>query len=274
MRLRHPCLSDRLRTVCPSTRLMTLLVAMLPVWTEAAMCEARSGAQRTPVIELYTSEGCSSCPQADQWLSTFKGKPVVAQAFHVSYWDSMGWVDRFATPAHTKRQEEVAKINKLNDIFTPQVVRNGKNWEQWRLESLLEGGRPGAYSGIKFLNSPTRSANEEAAVGATIALQRVEQTGQYVARVTPTDAAAQWGAYWTLTEHGHSSRVKDGENKGAFLQHNFVVRQYVPVGRYQGAQTLSFVGLAPQPGHAQQVNLVVHDTRSGEPLQALSLQCN
>src|SRR4051812_13693820 len=78
-----------------------LLGATLPVWAAAAQCEVQSSAERTPVIELFTSEGCSSCPPADQWLSTLKGKPVVAQAFHVGYWDYIGWVDRFATPANT-----------------------------------------------------------------------------------------------------------------------------------------------------------------------------
>ena len=73
----------------------------------AAPCRAQSGASRIPVIELYTSEGCSSCPPADRWLSQLKtaasqGK-VVAQAFHVGYWDYIGWVDRFASPAYTTR---------------------------------------------------------------------------------------------------------------------------------------------------------------------------
>ena len=60
---------------------------------QGGSCSARSGDAVTPVIELYTSEGCSSCPPADQWLSTLKGLPVVAQAFHVAYWDYIGWED-------------------------------------------------------------------------------------------------------------------------------------------------------------------------------------
>src|SRR5881394_898637 len=77
-----------------------------------AMCKAQSPATSTPVIELYTSEGCSSCPPADRWLSTLKADAakgrVVAQAFHVGYWDYIGWVDRFASPAYTERQHQVA----------------------------------------------------------------------------------------------------------------------------------------------------------------------
>jgi hypothetical protein len=91
--------------------------------------------------------------------------------------------------------------------------------------------------------------------------------------VTPGEGVTQWSAYWTVTEHGHNSRVKAGENRGELLQHDFVVRQYTPVGRYQGAQTLGFVSIPATVAHARQINLVVQDTKTGEPLQAVSLQC-
>src|SRR6185369_14864999 len=90
----------------------------------ASSCEAVSGPQVTPVIELYTSEGCSSCPPADRWLSQLKTAAaqgrVVAQAFHVGYWDYIGWVDRFASPANTAKQKQVASLNRLSSIYTPQ----------------------------------------------------------------------------------------------------------------------------------------------------------
>ena len=76
-----------------------------------------------------------------------------------------------------------------------------------------------------------------------------------------------------MTEHNHSSRVKAGENAGKFLKHDFVVRQYVPVGRYEGVQTLKFYAIAAQADHPRQINLIVSDVQSGEPLQAVSLQC-
>src|SRR3954471_11896518 len=89
-------------------------------------CKAESAATLTPVIELYTSEGCSSCPPADRWLSSLKtraaGGHAVVQAFHVGYWDYIGWVDRFASPANTARQRQVAAQNGLSGIYTPQLV--------------------------------------------------------------------------------------------------------------------------------------------------------
>jgi hypothetical protein len=113
----------------------TLLASGLTAFAAGPTCQVQSGATLTPVIELYTSEGCSSCPPADRWLSTLKdsaaqGKAVV-EAFHVGYWDSIGWVDRFASPAHTTRQKQVAGSNGLSGIYTPQVVRNGRDWRDF-----------------------------------------------------------------------------------------------------------------------------------------------
>jgi hypothetical protein len=216
----------------------------------APLCQASTGSVVTPVIELYTSEGCSSCPPADQWLSSLKGKPVVAEAFHVAYWDYIGWKDRFAQPLFSARQKDLAAQNRLSGIYTPQLVRNGHDWHDY-----------------KQVTEPQLPAK------ARISLQRVGETDGFEARVEPSNASTAWTAYWTVTEDGHSSRVKAGENAGEFLKHDFVVRQYAPVGQYQGPQVLKFFALAQQPEHLRRINLVVQDPQSGEPLQALSLTC-
>jgi hypothetical protein len=216
-------------------------------------CKAESPATLTPVIELYTSEGCSSCPPADRWLSTLKplaasGKAVV-QAFHVGYWDYIGWVDRFAVPAHTQRQREIAAHNRQSNIYTPQLVRNGQDWRD--------------YSRAVTAAGPAR---------ASIALQK-NADDAFEALVTPAEGVAAWAAYWTVTEHGHSSKVKAGENAGEFLQHDFVVRQYVPAGEYRGASKVTLRAVASPAAHPRQVNLVVFEPKTGKPLQALSLAC-
>lgn len=223
-------------------------------------CTASSGPLMTPVLELYTSEGCSSCPPADKWASTFKGKNVVVQAFHVGYWDYIGWVDRFAAPAHTARQNEVAGRNRLRNIYTPQVVVNGRDWPQWRgAEQRISGQKEAAQVRIEL---------------------RQLAADQFEATVAPVNAVAPvppWAAYWTVTEHGHNSKVKAGENAGEFLKHDFVVRQYTQAGDYRSAEAtpkkLVFRSIAATPGHERQVNLVVFDPQSGKTLQALSLQC-
>jgi hypothetical protein len=230
---------------------LLLACAALP----ASACQAQSGTTQTPVIELYTSEGCSSCPPADRWLSSLRADAaagrVVAQAFHVGYWDYIGWVDRFASAAHTARQREIAARHGTTTIYTPQLVRNGRDWRDDR----------------RHLAGPQQPA------GAVIRLAR-KAPDSVEAEVTPVAPGRPWAAYWTVTEHGHASKVSAGENSGARLQHDFVVRQYVQLGRQDGPRKLALRPIAPTPGHAQQLNFVVFDPANGIPLQALSLQCN
>jgi hypothetical protein len=229
-------------------------------------CKAASEATITPVVELYTSEGCSSCPPADKWLSTLKTKrtvnPMVIQAFHVNYWDYIGWPDRFATAAHTNRQRQIADWNHQNGIYTPQMVLNGMDWRGW--------GSNGRNLGA-LTNRETAKIN--------ISLM---QTGadQFEAIVSPVAGTANetipWSAYWTITEHAHVSQVKAGENKGETLLHDYVVRQYTPVGKYGSGspQKLSLRGVAAPPGHERHVNLVVFEPKTGRTLQAISATCN
>ena len=243
-----------------TSRLALKKVGVLAVacWTTVTLaqpgqCTVQSGATITPVVELYTSEGCSSCPPADQWLSTLKGSPAVVEAFHVGYWDYIGWVDRFATPAYTQRQKEIATKNSLRNIYTPQAVLDGKDWPRW-------GGLPASTMPAK----------------ASISLKQIG-TDQFEASVTPIAPTSGWSAYWTVTEHGHNSKVLSGENKGEFLKHDFVVRQYTPAGDYTASgttpQKLVFRSIAATSGHPRQVNLVVFDRKTFNTLQAVSLSC-
>lgn len=226
-------------------------------FAQSNQCMVTSGPNITPVVELYTSEGCSSCPPADKWASTLKATSAsggaVVQAFHVGYWDYIGWVDGFAAPAYTQRQRDVAAKNNLRSIYTPQAVLDGKDWPRW--------------SGTPVSQEPAK---------AHITVKQLG-TDQFEASVTPLAPATQWSAYWTITEHGHNSKVLSGENKGEFLKHDFVVRQLVQAGQYKAgdtaAQKLSFRSIAPTPGHPRQVNLVVFDDKTGKTLQAVSLQC-
>ena len=220
------------------------------------MCTQQSGKNKLPVVELYTSEGCSSCPPADQWLSHLKGQAAVVQAFHVGYWDQLGWVDRFATPAHTVRQRQVGTWNQLASIYTPQAVLNGKDWTRWGGNVADTAAEPGL---------------------ATISLRQLGPD-QFVALVTPVAGApGHWSAYWTVTENGYTSKVQAGENAGEFLKHDFVVRQYVVAGVYasdaSASQKLSFRSIAGSPDHPRQVNLVVFDPQTGKTLQAITAPC-
>ena len=93
--------------------------------TAPGTCRAESNERAPTIVELYTSEGCSSCPPADRWLSTLKGRPdVLALSFHVTYWDRLGWPDRFANPEFTERQYQAAQRQGSAQVYTPQVMVN------------------------------------------------------------------------------------------------------------------------------------------------------
>jgi hypothetical protein len=224
-----------------------------PSYAAQTTCAAQSASTLTPVIELYTSEGCSSCPPADQWVSTLKTAnakgQVVAQAFHVNYWDYIGWTDRFAAPVHTVRQRQISAANRLDGIYTPQLVKNGVT--------------------TRGFNSSITSTEP---ARAQIQLNQTADNS-FEANITPSDAQTAWTAYFTVTEHGHTSRVTAGENKGEHLAHDFVVRQYVPLGSYSGAQKLKLSTLSATAQHPRQINLVVTESKTGKPLQALSAGC-
>ena len=224
----------------------------------AEACTVASTRQVAPVVELYTSEGCNSCPPADRWLSKLKTDPaVVALAFHVDYWDRLGWKDRFASPAFTARQASQQASNGARFSYTPQVVVDGRDRTDWSRATVP---------------TPTRPA---AAVDVVVA----HQGDRFVATVTPATGAPQrLAAYWAVTEQGHVTAVKAGENEGVTLHHDFVVRDYEPVvawaARSGAAATLTFKPATPaDAAHPRSVNLVVVDAASGRPVQAVKVAC-
>ena len=226
-----------------------------------ASCSVRSAATQTPVIELYTSEGCSSCPPADRWLAQLPAESgVVALAFHVDYWDRLGWKDRFASADYTQRQAAEQKRNGARFSYTPQIVLGGvdrKDWARIRLDGPA-------------LTRPV----------AKVAIGLQGQDGRFTATVQAEEGAApaQLAAYWAVTEQGHQSAVKAGENSGALLRHAYVVREYKPVGAWLAQpgkpRQLEFSPAhAAEPGHARQLNLVIIDALTGRPVQAVKLDC-
>ncbi|MBW8760754.1 MAG: DUF1223 domain-containing protein, partial [Burkholderiales bacterium] len=116
-----------MKTLFPLLLALTVPVAIAQPSCPAAT--AQSGAAVPRLVELYTSEGCSSCPPADRWLSSLKGQPgVIAAAFHVDYWNGLGWPDRFSRPAYTERQKQGVGVNGSRYAYTPQIVVNGRDW--------------------------------------------------------------------------------------------------------------------------------------------------
>ena len=223
-------------------------------------CSVRSAAQSAPVVELYTSEGCNSCPPADRWMSRLKADPsVVALAFHVDYWDRLGWTDRFASARYTARQAQTQASSGARFSYTPQVLVDGADRHDWsRIPGFAAAREPASPVDVRLM----REGNRYVATIRTL--------------VAANDGAARLSAYWAVTENDHVSAVKAGENEGVTLHHDFVVREYAPVAAWQ-ADTPTVLRFEPSiprdAAHPPTINLVVVDAAKGRPVQAVKLGC-
>ena len=225
----------------------------------AATCTAHSSDRAPTVVELYTSEGCSSCPPADRWLSSLKTQSdVLALSFHVNYWDRLGWPDRFATPALTQRQHQLPANIKSNQVYTPQVLVGGNDWRRW---PTLPAANPRDAALPKLHLRREGSGTVVLDVAAD-----VRQAGV---------SAGQYSGYWAVLEDGHQSQVKAGENAGETLHHDHVVRLYQPVPAWPAgtAQRLSLAVNSGLPAYPRRVVFVLQDAATQKPIQALSLGC-
>jgi hypothetical protein len=173
----------------------------------AADNQFASGPQQTALVELYTSEGCSSCPPAEAWLSRQKDNPglwkqLVPVAFHVDYWDRLGWRDRFSSKEWTERQSRYAALWGSESVYTPAVVVNGREQRGWSGASLSQPSekQPG------ILAATTSD-------GKTFAIEF------HPAKNEATD----WDAHMALLGSEISTNVRAGENSGRNLKHDFVV---------------------------------------------------
>jgi hypothetical protein len=218
------------------------MMAALPA--AAAVCEAPAGRPPPLVLELYTSQGCSSCPPADRWLSSLSGRQeLLPLAFHVNYWNRLGWPDPFASAEATQRQYEWARLMDAPNVYTPQVVAGGRDWRRW--PSLPPAPAP-----------------------APMALQLRIDGRQ--ASVEVAAAAGRWSGYWAVLEDGHRSRVTAGENDGATLGNDHVVRLYRPLPAWTGAAQRFELALPAPAGRPQRVAFVVEDAATRRPVQALA----
>ena len=225
--------------------------ALAAPFAHAQACRAESGAHVPVVVELYTSEGCNSCPPADRWLSTLRDKPgVLAAAFHVDYWDRLGWKDRFASARYAERQAQQQAAAGTRYSYTPQVVVNGRDWRRWP-------DLPAAGAG-----APVR-----------LTMQRIGE--QVELQVQPVGESRQrWALWWAALEDDHVSDVKAGENSGVKLRHDHVVRHYGSLEPWSGALTRRVdMPQRGEGGRALRMLAVVTDAASGAIVQALQLRC-
>ncbi len=166
-----------------------------------------SGPGPVRVIELFTSQGCSSCPPAERWLGRLADHPQLWQtlfplAWHVDYWNGLGWPDPFSDPRYSARQRDYARTGRLSQVYTPAVLVQGREWRHWR-GGAMPAGSPGAAGELQLDLE-----------GAQLQIRFQADAGL---------AAHPLQAHVVVLGMGQSTDVPRGENRGRRLREDFVV---------------------------------------------------
>lgn len=207
--------SALVRAISGCVSVVAVLIAMNVSPARAAGPQRfTSGPNRVALLELYTSEGCSSCPPADRWLSGLRDDPglwrdFVPVAFHVDYWNGLGWPDRFSAREYTQRQYDLAAAWGTNSVYTPCVVRDGA--ESRARERPSASGQPAAGTLTATYDGATLRA-EFAPAGAA----------KNAASASASASASAYEIHAALLGGGIVSKVTAGENSGETLKHDFV----------------------------------------------------
>ena len=241
------------------TKRRVIAVVMIMIWLAAGYIFAserktfESGDTQSSLIELFTSEGCSSCPPAEKWLSRLKSnqelwKKIVPLAFHVDYWDHLGWRDRFAKPEFTSRQQRYAAAWGGDSVYTPGFVVNGKEWRSW-------------FGGNALPTSSTKVGVLSVSLG---------DDGQLTATFLPaTTQPRSLTLNIALLGNDLQSDVKRGENSGRKLRHDFVVLDLIQtnmanaLNRWTGS-----IALLTRAGNDKTSAFAAWITENGIPVQA------
>ena len=190
------------------------------------------------LVELFSSEGCSSCPAADAYLATLDraqpidGVTVIALEEHVDYWDRLGWRDPFGSPAFSARQQDYARVLADHQVFTPEIVFDG--------HEVMPGGDEGAARTL--LQRVAREPKARVTLHRDGARVTVD-----VADVPPSSADDPAEAWLAITESGLATDVRAGENAGRHLLHAPVVRRLRSLGRVSGRSLHAETALDPDP---------------------------
>jgi hypothetical protein len=218
-----------------------LRLAGLVVLTVIAAAAVQAPPDRVPVVvELFTSEGCSSCPPADALLSRLAKDPiagvqVIPLGMHVTYWDQLGWRDPASLQSATVRQQHYGGIWGGDRVYTPQAVVDGR-------EEMVGSDEAGLRRAIA---QAAKSAHAALTLTASADGDRIAAT---LAVTPPANVNEPLDATFFLTEDDLTTVVKRGENGGRTLHHDAVVRIEQRVDRAAGAEPLHFVvrGLRPE----------------------------
>jgi hypothetical protein len=205
-----------MRDIFPEFSMLLITAALVTQPSLAlAACETKSGNATTALIELYTSEGCNSCPPADRWLGElrqhgFGPTQVVPLALHVDYWNDLGWIDPFAQRLFTERQRDFARRTQASTVYTPEVVLNGREYRRWPWTDFR--------ADLERINRQPPRAE------ISLRLAPSNRTLSIVAAVSTKEKPAA-ALYLALYENNLHTQVRAGENNGRRLAHEFVTRR-------------------------------------------------
>ncbi len=225
------------------------LTGLLLLFTSAGPAPAESGQARPAVVlELFTSQGCSSCPSADWVLSRLGGEQrpggprLVPLAFHVDYWNRIGWVDPFSSPRWSARQRRYAGVFGLRSVYTPQVVVNGS--------AELVGSHEGRLRDAIAAAVPEHPAGRVRIAGVSLESGSRELVVDLAAELVGPAAGSRTVANLALFESGLVTRVASGENARRTLENDYVVRLLRPAIVFEAGQSAGRervrIALAPE----------------------------
>ena len=246
-----------------------LIIAILPLLlatpVAAATCSAESGKSRVALLGLYTSEGCDSCPPTDQWFSAlpqrgYTPQQVLALAFHVDYWNYLGWKDPYAQALFSARQREASRRNRARVVYTLQLLLDGADYRRGLMADDL---------GQRIASGKNQTSGAQ--ISMTI------DTGGELPRLRARIGTAVYSAqaYVAIYENNLVTEVAAGENRGKRLRHDFVVRDlYGPFALTAAAPLLIDQGMRIERRWKTadlHVAVFVQDPGTGAAWQALSL---
>ncbi|MES2048432.1 MAG: DUF1223 domain-containing protein [Pseudomonadota bacterium] len=243
--------------------LATAVTLGLPFSAMAQVCSKTSPAHTIALLELYTSEGCDSCPAADKFVSSLHkataltADQVIPLSLHVDYWDYIGWKDVFAKPGFTQRQRSLAELAGSRSVYTPEVFIAGKELRDWR---------GGVVNAVKRINSQAAQASIQ------ISIDKLAENKLHFSLQGTSAHAAK--LHFALVEQSLISKIMAGENRGATLQHDYVAREWGDVIALSAATSNTQSRLFNLPANAVRKNLSVVafiQAEKGDVLQALSL---
>lgn len=212
--------------------------------------EAGAEAEAPVVVELFTSQGCASCPPADKYLGELaKRDDVIALSLHVDYWDYLGWTDKFGSAAHTSRQRDYAAAMRERMIYTPQMMVQGREH--------VVGSRTGEVD-----QAIARQAGD---VAATVSLSL--DGAQVVAEITPLDPGAKARGHVLMAWYARAETVaiKGGENRGRKIEYHNIVKGWSDLGTWSGDRVRL---TAPKPMDADGLAILVQEGDGGPIIAA------